>query len=107
MSINTDNLTTKITSITVLITALIACGREVYPYVITLLSTMKELISELSNKSDEIGGALVSIYESIQKVIEELQSKLAEEGLVSDDTLENWLKEIDQNIQVILKAAEE
>lgn len=98
-------LTTEITAVTAAITALIACGKEVYPFVITLLETVKELISNLSEKSEGIADALKEIYADIENFIEQIQQVLAEEGLVSDTTLNEWLEQINKDIEVIQAAA--
>lgn len=107
MTIDAIKLTAQITAVTTTVTSLITCGREIYPHIITLLSTIRLLINEVASKSTDIGAALVGVYDNIEKIIAELKETLAKEGLVSDNTLESWLTEIDTNIQKINKAAEE
>ena len=105
MADTATKLTTQIASVTAAITALISLGQAVYPYVIILLKTLKDLIDDMSGKMGDVGDLVATIYTNIEKAIDTLEEALAKEGLVSDDEVAKWLLEIDQNVQVIKAAA--
>lgn len=105
MTDTATKLTTQIASVTAAITALISLGQAVYPYVVILLKTIKDLIKDLSGKMDETGEIVSAIYTNIDDAINTLEEALASNGLVSDEEVTKWLAEIDQNIQVIKAAA--
>ena len=102
-----DTITTYtgyITAATAAITSLVTCGKTLYPYIVSMLTALKEGISELASDASSIGTAISALVTQIETNISEIETKMAENGVVSESTVAEWLTTINSNLEIIKNA---
>jgi hypothetical protein len=86
--------TSKVNTVTALIVALIAFGEKAYPYIVKIIEATSDLFVELSTA----GGVLEKYYAEVVEKLEAMKvmivAKLADNGVVDDETLSAWIASI-------------
>lgn len=71
-----------------LITSLIALGEKAYPYVVQVINTLLELFTKL-------GDAYESAIALLEKIRFEVEAKIAEGGVITTGSLDDFMAEVE------------